>query len=84
MGSSDSRYRYQHFPSFLDRVVYDADELALHPFSVRHDVVRTPIGALDDECFSSREQGCRGIEHHCSSELEVSAVNDVMEAFTDM
>jgi hypothetical protein len=84
LSSPDSRNWYQHLSPFLDCVVYDADELALHPFPVRHNVVRTTISALDDKCLRSREQCCSGIKHHCSSELEVGTVDDVVEAFADM
>src|SRR5207245_3076640 len=84
LSSPNSRNWYQHLSALFDCVVDDADELALYSLSVGHDVVRTPIRALDDERFSCREKRCRRVEHHRSSELEVGTIDYVMQAIPNM
>src|SRR5207245_10619219 len=82
--SSTIMDRYQHLSSLFDCVIDDADELALYSLSVGHDVVSTPIRALDDERFSSREKCRRRVEHHRSSELEVGTIDYVMQALANV
>src|SRR5947208_13344534 len=64
--------------------LYYMHESDFYHLTVRHNVVWAPIGTLDDQILCSRELGHGRVQHHCSSKLEVGAVDDVVEAFADV
>src|SRR5436853_6316329 len=84
LGSPNGRDWDEDLSVLFDSLVDYTDESAFNPLTVRHNVVWTPIGALDDQSLCSRELGHGRVQHHCSSKLEVGAVDDVVEAFADV
>src|SRR6266516_646768 len=84
LGSPNCWDGNEDLPVLLDGFVDYADESAFNPFTVRHYVIWTSIRAFDDQGLRAGELRHRGVEHHCSSKLEVGAVDDVMEALANV
>src|SRR5205807_4567346 len=84
LGSPNGRDWDEDLSILFDSFVDYAYESAFNTFTVRHNVVWTSIGAFDDQGLRAGELRHRGVEHHCSSKLEVGAVDDVVEALANV